>query len=487
MGAVHMECPRCGESSANLDCCEFCGVDLKLYKKAVDMSQIYYNKGLRMAGQDNLTYAIECLDASLQINKKNVIARNLLGLCYFATGRVGEALREWVISSNYEEKNNPAQEYLDIFNFDMPLLERFSDGLRNYNEALRYLEQKSEDLAVIRLKRAIELIPSFVDAINLLTLVHIKNGDKMRAGGLVEQALAIDAANPVARSYYREIFRKKAPVKRKGDAADFKETVGTAQQRQGQRPGARQGGGERGAGHSPFGVQNQKVFNKRSPISGILSFVVGLGAMFLFMYVLVMPSFLEDALAENARLTSELSALEASHHEQIGLLEEDVERLRDDIARAANQAAIYQNRILDADNANWVNNGYAFLAEGLHAEALSAIEAVDVNRLSPESLEIYNMVRAAAMPVVEQHYFSLGQGFFNGNNFPEALNSLERALGVTRGEGLLTDHVLFYLGQIAENDGNFDLARQYFETIVNDFPGSNRVNAANLRLNAIAQ
>ena len=480
MGPVHTQCPQCGEGAANFDNCEVCGIDTALYKKACDMSKIYYNKGLRLANADNLTAAIDCLTSSLQINKKNIEARNLLGLCYHAMGRVGEALREWVISVNYSGKDNAAQEYLDSFNH-MPQLERYSEGLRNYNEALRYLVQHSDDLATIRLKRAVELIPNFVDAINLLALVHIKDGDKMRAGGLIERTLDIDVANPAARRYYREVFRKRAPGVRR--PAGEPETAGP--NRATGRPAAKQPAERDRPQQSPFGVQNQRVFNKRSPIPGIISFAVGLGAMFLFMYILVMPSFLEDALRENETLTAELSNRQAAHSSQIAYLEEQNEQLTGELAQANAQIRTQQNYVLDAQNENRVNTGHAYLTQNMHAQALSAIEGVETHRLSPESLEIYNLVRRTSMPVMEQHYFSLGQGLFNGNNYPDARFNLERAAAHIDEGSNLADQIFYLLGRIAETDGNFELARQYYETIINEHPGSNRVNAANLRLNMI--
>ena len=43
---------------------------------------------------------------SITINKKNIDARNLLGLVYCEMGDVVEALSEWVISKNIQPDNN---------------------------------------------------------------------------------------------------------------------------------------------------------------------------------------------------------------------------------------------------------------------------------------------------------------------------------------------------------------------------------------------
>jgi len=450
---------------------------MPIFAKARKMSLAHYNKGLKMANTGNLTGAIDSLSASLQINKKNIPARNLLGLCFYAVGRVGDALREWIISASYETKDNPAKEYLELFNQDMGKLEKFSEGLQNYNEALRYMRQHNEDVAAVRLKRAIEIIPNFVEALNLLTLLHLKNNDKMRAGALIERALAMDTGNPTARRFYRDVFRKKAPMGKKAD------TDSTKPLREVQRPQARP---QERPSPGPFGVQGNNVFSKRSPLPGILSFMVGLGAMFLFMYVLVLPSFLETSLAENTALETRIVQYQTAHAAELDVLLANLADAEASLAAVQSQAGNLQNENIDLQNETWVNNGHNFLTQQMYAEALAAVENVDTARLSAESYEIYNIVRNTAMPVLELQYLTLGQGLYNGRNYAEARVALETAAAhITEGSNQAA-HIFYFLGRIAENDGNFDLARDFYETIINHHPGTIRTNAANQRLNIIA-
>lgn len=60
----------------------------------------------------DLSGALEDLNQSLQFNKSNIDARNLLGLVYYEMGEVVEALSQWVISKNLQPENNRADEYL---------------------------------------------------------------------------------------------------------------------------------------------------------------------------------------------------------------------------------------------------------------------------------------------------------------------------------------------------------------------------------------
>lgn len=76
-------------------------------------SNAYYNDALEKAAVRDLSGAIESLRTSLRFYKMNIDARNLLGLVYFETGEVVEALTEWVISKNYQPRDNAASRYLN--------------------------------------------------------------------------------------------------------------------------------------------------------------------------------------------------------------------------------------------------------------------------------------------------------------------------------------------------------------------------------------
>ena len=110
-----MYCPKCGAYlSFKNKRCDRCNEDLKSYKKICSLSNQYYNDGLRKARVRDLSGAIVSLRSSLQIDKKNTKARNLLGLVYYEIGEVVLALSEWVLSKNYQEKDNEADYYMNL-------------------------------------------------------------------------------------------------------------------------------------------------------------------------------------------------------------------------------------------------------------------------------------------------------------------------------------------------------------------------------------
>ena len=66
--------------------------------KLVYQSNYWYNDGLKKANIRDLSGAIVSLRRSLQYNRANIAARNLLGLVYYGRGDVAEALVEWILS-----------------------------------------------------------------------------------------------------------------------------------------------------------------------------------------------------------------------------------------------------------------------------------------------------------------------------------------------------------------------------------------------------
>ena len=73
------------------------------YKQKLEyQSNYWYNDGLKKAQIRDLSGAIVSLKRSLQFNRENITARNLLGLVYYGRGEVAEALVEWIISKNFK-------------------------------------------------------------------------------------------------------------------------------------------------------------------------------------------------------------------------------------------------------------------------------------------------------------------------------------------------------------------------------------------------
>ena len=209
-----MKCYRCNcRLSPDRNVCPKCGADVRLYRKIIYTSNQYYNLGLARAKARDLTGAAECLRTSLQLYKRNINARNLLGLVYYEMGEAALALKEWVISKNFRHRGNIADTYIQDMRDNRQALDSADHSVRRFNQALEYAKTGSRDLAVIQLKKVIAVNPRMLKAYLLLALLYMEDQKYDQARAVVKKCLEIDRGNPQAMSWMRELSKYRSNTK----------------------------------------------------------------------------------------------------------------------------------------------------------------------------------------------------------------------------------------------------------------------------------
>ena len=178
---------------------------MKKNRRLEQISNGYYNLGLSLAKERNLSSALNALSISLGLNKKNTDARNLYGLIQFEMGEETKALISWVISININPLNNPALNYLQKLRNKSAYLEKSQDAISKYNKAISQIKTVNYDMARITLKQAVDIRPHFVKAMLALALLDIREGKSSEAKKLLENVLAIDRFNTKAITYLEEM------------------------------------------------------------------------------------------------------------------------------------------------------------------------------------------------------------------------------------------------------------------------------------------
>ncbi len=178
---------------------------MKKNRHLEQISNGYYNLGLSLAKERNLSSALNALSISLGLNKKNTDARNLYGLIQFEMGEETKALISWVISININPINNPAQNYLQKLRNKSAYLEKSQDAISKYNKAISQIKTVNYDMARITLKQAVDIRPHFVKAMLALALLDIREGKSSEAKKILENVLAIDRFNTKAITYLEEM------------------------------------------------------------------------------------------------------------------------------------------------------------------------------------------------------------------------------------------------------------------------------------------
>ena len=196
---------------------------MKKNRRLEQISNGYYNLGLSLAKERNLSSALNALSISLGLNKKNTDARNLYGLIQFEMGEETKALISWVISININPINNPAQNYLQKLRNKSAYLEKSQDAISKYNKAISQIKTVNYDMARITLKQAVDIRPHFIKAMLALALLDIREGKSSEARKLLDNVLSIDRFNTKAITYLEEM----KPLTEKKDRKEKLSVIGS--------------------------------------------------------------------------------------------------------------------------------------------------------------------------------------------------------------------------------------------------------------------
>ena len=178
-------------------------------KKIMYQSNSWYNDGLRKAQVRDMSGAIVSLQQSLQYNRENIAARNLLGLVYYGIGEVSEALVEWIISKNLCPRDNIADYYIKKVQNSANELESLNQAIKKFNQCLVYCQQNGEDLAIIQLKQVIASHPTFLKAYQLLALIYIQMNQNTKARQILIEAKKLDTTNELTLTYLQEVTKQR--------------------------------------------------------------------------------------------------------------------------------------------------------------------------------------------------------------------------------------------------------------------------------------
>ena len=202
---MSMLCYQCGGTLGAGKYCLRCGADVQNYRKIARIANRYYNQGLARAQVRDLSGAAESLKYCLTIDKRNIPARNLLGLVLYEMGETIDALSEWVVSTNYLPHDNLAEKYVTALQNDRTEMDTASTAIHKFNVALDHAKQGSTDLAMIQLQWVLDKYPRMVKAHELMALLQIWENDPGKARKEIDAALKIDRGSVFSRHLQQEL------------------------------------------------------------------------------------------------------------------------------------------------------------------------------------------------------------------------------------------------------------------------------------------
>ena len=188
----------------------------------------YYNRGLVRARERDLSGAAPLLKRALELDKTHMEARNLLGLVFYESGEVGDALVQWVISMGLQPENNPAIRYLDDIRRKSGRIRTYARQIQRYNAALELAKHGVHDTAIHQLSGVLSQHPNYVRAGLLLSLLLMEAEDWTRAQHYLKQVQQTDVGNPQAARYLLEVQEHLEMQQDRKDSAQGEEMLKNA-------------------------------------------------------------------------------------------------------------------------------------------------------------------------------------------------------------------------------------------------------------------
>ncbi|WP_026516435.1 tetratricopeptide repeat protein [Butyrivibrio sp. MC2021] len=463
-----MKCYYCGAELTKDNTCPSCGAKVGTYKKIKSLSNRFYNEGLEKAGVRDMTGAVESLRQSLKLDKNNINARNLLGLIYYDTGEIVAALAEWVISKNLQPEDNLADIYIDDVRNSPSLLDNINQTIKKFNIALNYCRQDSYDLAEIQLKKVLQLNKRLVKAHLLLALLCLKNGKWDRAKIESQKALELDTGNLMARRYLKEADSMLLP----GESGKLVSDVASDND-----------------GSIRYNSGNEMIIQpvKKSAIarsSSIWGIVLGIVLGVAAACFLILPQRIQSINSNNqakiAQISEESDSKSAQivdYEQQIGNLKKQVEELQSQVTgyEGVDSTSAAMNSLMKA-TAVYFND--ASDVEGI-AQALEHLDlyAIDEN-VSDEFMELYNSLMALVGPQLATSYYNNGYDAYKLEDYETAIANLSKAYQYDN----TNVNTLYYLGNSYNANGDKDKAKEIYDRVVTDFPGTQSAAAAEAKL-----
>lgn len=416
------------------------------------IANAYYNQGLALARQRDLTGAAAALKKSLRFDKFQTDARNLLGLIYLEIGEAGSALCQWVISLNLQEQDNLAEEYLQRVQGAGGYLETADQAAKKYNQALVYAQNENEDLAVLLLMRMLDDFPNYVKAQELLALLYIRHEDYIKAGRCLYQVLKVDCYNPTAQRYM----------------AVAKHNTGKAEVEKRKLKNA----------FSHRQMQDDDIiippsYKENTGWQSVMNILVGLILGVAVVYFLIMPAKQE---AMNALHNKE----QLANLEQINQKSLEIDSLMQQLedAKKAQESAESSLEAMEADSGGVISQ-YQNMVKLLEAYRAEDAKTAAVLYTSMDMSVLTDGVLNQTVAWIQQDMsengwktlLSMGDEAMSqesGAGASQAIDYYNRSLQIRPGNA----EVIYKLGLAYEAAGDKDKANEYFGEIIMNYPDS---------------
>lgn len=372
-------------------------------------SDYWYNDGLSKAKIRDLSGAVASLKRSLQYNRSNIQARNLLGLVYYGRGEVAEALVEWIISKNLKSYENIANYYIKKVQESSGELEKINQAVHKYNQCLIYARQNGEDLAIIQLKKVIHVHPTFLKAYQLLALLYMRTEQYTQARQILRRAYKMDITNSITLTYMNELSRMRNKKVSKIKEEKKEETL-------------------------TYSMGNETIIQ---PVSAslkdnaaaltVMNIIIGILVGAAVVWFLISPTVIQNKTKNTNDTIVSLSEEVAARDTQITVLKQELEGYRSTSDEAENAIQTSQGTQQNYETLLNVKSLYDG-GQTSNADMLDILLQVNPDSLETNGKAIYDEISGDLFPKMCSRLYSSGAEKLNSGDYEGAITDLEKVV-----------------------------------------------------------
>jgi tetratricopeptide (TPR) repeat protein len=411
-----------------------------IYRKIFRIAESLYNRGLEQAKQRDLSGAMRTLKQALKYNKKQIQARNLLGLVYYEMGELGWAQYHWNISTQYQPEDNPAERYLKEICTKADVTDKRL-AIEKYNQALYSAQTGSLDMAFLQAKKAVDLNPNMVKAQCLLALLCIQEQKESRGYRAIKDAQKVDTGNILIARYSQNLHVNNSVIRqaKKEEKSDKKE-------------------------------KEDVIIPTYSESSGLVqSFfqvVAGLVLGLLVAWFLIFPTAKQSLVAENndkiRSYAADLSAKEA-----------EIKDLNDDITTLTKAKKKAEKSLKAYTGKNGVIAAYDSLLiciqsymEDDYLQAINSYSDIDSETISDDTFqEVYKKLKSEFDENGRDILYSQATTLYQRGDYTEAIEYYKACLELQSDD----PQAMYWMALSYHNSGDKETADIYYDKLIKEY------------------
>ena len=376
-----------------------------------------------------------------------------------------EALVEWILSKNFQSHDNIANYYIQKMRETAGELEAINQAAKRYNQSLDYCRQNGEDLAIIQLKKAVTVHPSYVKAHQLLALIYMHTEQYTFARQSIRTAYKLDTTDEFSLRCMHELnqIRRARNVKIKEKEKKDRHTV------------------TYNLGNETIIQPVSNSIKDNAGLHTVLNIALGLVVGVAVMWFLIMPAINASRQERNNRQTVEFSDQIATQTAQISALKKELEEYRSTSEETENVQATASSTQESYEIV--LNMAAHFRAEDMGDSAM----VEELLKVNPDSLgtvgrESYDEIAGELFPRVCANLYSTSQENFEVANYTAAITNLEQVMKMD--EGYKEGAALLLLAQSYEKSGDQNQANLKYQKLTESYPDTEAAQTAKEALDA---